>query len=452
MLRNDKRIESVRLVEIGPFADCEMVFQKNKNPKLAEVHIFTGGNGCGKSTVLYCLAAMFGNPAYPNQAPFSEALKRFRGKNSKAIAAKFSGFLELCYSDRPTHPDAGVVATPHHEFHAFTTRMKAERKELFDLYAATQRTDWRTILANFLPLAYSGRRSFNSAPELAGIDSNNTSPALANHLNFEKSIDFVAISKWILEIEVKEALALKRGDASKAADLRFSLDTVTQVINEITSDNLKFVLDKNLSVLIKRGDTTLSFDVLPDGLKSIISWIADVLMRMDRLPWENPDVPLLEQPLILFLDEIDIHLHPKWQRKVLPVVQKLFPNAQIFVSTHSPFVVGSVQDAWVYKLDDAKTKQTIEGIPSGAGTSYEVLLEEIFDVSEHYDVETQRLLAEMKTARNALLADKSVSPHAFKTIAQTLAARSEELDGIVATELRQLAKHGRTITLDPVAA
>ncbi len=165
----------------------------------------------------------------------------------------------------------------------------------------------------------------------------------------------------------------------------------------------------------------------------------------------HPDAPLLEQPLILFLDEIDIHLHPKWQRKVLPVVQKLFPNAQIFVSTHSPFVVGSVQDAWVYKLDDAKTQKTIVGIPSGAGTSYEVLLEEIFDVSEHYDVETQRLLAEMKLARNALLADSNAPDVAFKSLAQQIAVRSEELDGVVATELRQLAKHGRIVTLEPVA-
>jgi ABC-type multidrug transport system ATPase subunit len=156
-------------------------------------------------------------------------------------------------------------------------------------------------------------------------------------------------------------------------------------------------------------------------------------------------VPLLEQPLILFLDEIDIHLHPKWQRKVLPVVQKLFPNAQIFVSTHSPFVVGSVQDAWVYKLDDAKTNKRIEAIPSGAGTSYEVLLEDVFGIVEHFDVDTQRLLLELRLRRNHLLKDPSCSDVEFKQTAQQLAERSEELNRIVALELRQLAKAGRMI-------
>ena len=61
--------------------------------------------------------------------------------------------------------------------------------------------------------------------------------------------------------------------------------------------------------------------------------------------------PIIEKNLILFLDEIEVHLHPAWQRKVLPVVQKLFKNSQIFISTHSPFVVNSVDDAWVYKLE-----------------------------------------------------------------------------------------------------
>ena len=215
-------------------------------------------------------------------------------------------------------------------------------------------------------------------------------------------------------------------------------------------------------------------DLLPDGLKSIVSWLTDVLMRMDRLQWVE-DRPVTDQPLILFLDEVDIHLHPKWQRKILPVIQKLFRNAQIFVSTHSPFVVGSVQDAWVYKLDaPGEAKQTqnqlvshvaeetatynstsmsstplqqVKAIPSGAGTSYEVLLEEIFDVSEHYDVDTQKLLSSMKLERDLLLRSPNCSPEKFIEIASKLAARSEELDGIVALELRQLAKHDRRVVL-----
>ena len=98
-----------------------------------------------------------------------------------------------------------------------------------------------------------------------------------------------------------------------------------------------------LNVGLKINDEELEFDVLPDGVKSIISWIADLLMRLDRLKWKD-NINILDRNFILLLDEIEVHLHPAWQRKILPVVQKLFKNAQIFIATHSPFVVGSIDN------------------------------------------------------------------------------------------------------------
>lgn len=64
------------------------------------------------------------------------------------------------------------------------------------------------------------------------------------------------------------------------------------------------------------GGKSIEFDVLPDGLKSIISWVADLLMRMDRIEWVD-DRDVFEREFILLLDEVDIHLHPSWQRKIL---------------------------------------------------------------------------------------------------------------------------------------
>lgn len=67
-------------------------------------------------------------------------------------------------------------------------------------------------------------------------------------------------------------------------------------------------------------------------------------MRLDRLPWKD-QTPILDREITLFLDEIEVHLHPAWQRRILPVVQSLFSKAQVFVSTHSPFVIASADDA-----------------------------------------------------------------------------------------------------------
>jgi len=143
---------------------------------------------------------------------------------------------------------------------------------------------------------------------------------------------------------------------------------------------------------------------------------------------------------LLLLDEVDIHLHPKWQRRILPAIQTLLPNAQIFVSTHSPFVVGSVADAWVYRLPEpGKGNGVIEGIPSGAGKSYRLILDEVFGIDDEFDVETEILFDDFYRYRDTFLHNPQ-SPQTLLDTAAKLAARGEEAAAIVGRELRQIAR------------
>jgi energy-coupling factor transporter ATP-binding protein EcfA2 len=465
MIRTDQRIEFIELVEVGPFDHTRIEFPKNANKELAEVHIFTGGNGCGKTTLLYALASTFEHP-HNNQV-----LKRFRGKKGQIAHGKFGERYLIGWDLSPSSDYPQVLY--RQEGYANLAGNNPEWYQLIQKF--NNGSTWKDIQFSILPLAYSGQRLQQRTSDNLAIREIQNSP-LENHLGFGNAINPQLITQWIANVLAKESFALTRDkNELKAKQLRSSLDRVIQAIRDIAGEEFDFVLNTTtLDVAVNWRGIEQSMDLLPDGLKSIVSWLTDVLMRMDRLQWVD-DRPVTDQPLILFLDEVDIHLHPKWQRKILPVIQKLFRNAQIFVSTHSPFVVGSVQDAWVYKLDTsgevthaqsqlvphvAEEKATynstsissiplqqVQAIPSGAGTSYEVLLEEIFEVSEHYDVDTQKMLSLMKQERDLLLSSPNSSPEKFIELASTLAARSEELDGIVALELRQLAKHGRRVVL-----
>lgn len=441
MLRDDQRIEEIRLVEVGAFDDSTIKFPKNASRDSAEIHIFTGENGSGKSTLLYALASLFLVPNSPDH-PLSDLRLRFRSDDAQ-ISANYFGH-KYHVGKNALNLSGGLLSGAF-----FGSAMPdALRSTLLNFQNVRNRHDGKSVSVPFLPLAYSGQRSL-SATESLVIREIVESP-LQNHLSFGASVFPERILQWIANIETQSALALKDKDQKAADSYRDALNALTSAVNEICEDNYSFALQrKPLNVVVKRADLELDFDVLPDGLKSIISWIADVLMRMDRLMWANPDRPLLHQALILFLDEIDIHLHPKWQRRVLPVVQKLFPNAQIFVSTHSPFVVGSVRDAWVYDLD--KKGKAIIAKPASAGHSYEVVLEDIFGITEHFDTESQKLLMRLKEARRGLLQDSSLSTDKYIDVARQLSSRSEELDAIVSADIRQLAKHGRKIELTEAA-
>ena len=79
------------------------------------------------------------------------------------------------------------------------------------------------------------------------------------------------------------------------------------------------------------------------GSRTLIAWMADLASRMvERYP-DSAD-PLAE-PAIVLVDEIDLHLHPKWQRQLVGELTKRFPAAQFIVTAHSPLVVQAAEDA-----------------------------------------------------------------------------------------------------------
>lgn len=142
----------------------------------------------------------------------------------------------------------------------------------------------------------------------------------------------------------------------------------------------------------------------------------------------------------MFLDEIDVHLHPAWQRKILPVVQKLFKNSQIFVSTHSPFVVGSVDGAWVYKLEKRGNFTFVnEPVLSEDAKSYQTILEEIFGIKEQFGEAVEKKLDEFYLLKDKILKDEiSIEDAAFQALVQKLSIQGVELESIIGMELKQI--------------
>ena len=84
------------------------------------------------------------------------------------------------------------------------------------------------------------------------------------------------------------------------------------------------------------------------GYQSLVTWVVDFAKRMfDRYPESsNP----LAEPAIVLVDEIDLHLHPEWQRKIVSFLREKFPKTQFIVTAHSPLVIQSADDINVVVL------------------------------------------------------------------------------------------------------
>ena len=429
------RITKIHLQNIGVFEDEIIEFPKKTDPNKAEIHILAGENGTGKSTLLYALAAPFmefeGNEGYN-----TNIYNRFRFYNLSSSLTVYTDnekLFELTGENK-----AGV------NIHG------SSRQAELSVYTNTlHELNWHPRLLNqkkfsFAAFAYSGTRVLEKH-NITSIEEITVSP-FQNAVSFHKTVDSALITKWIANSITKESLEFRKKNREKANRFRRSISRIEQAISSIIDEPIEFELESEpLDVVAKLGNKYLSFDLLPDGLKSIISWIADLLIRLDRISWED-DTEVLDRRFFLFLDEIDVHLHPAWQRKVLPAIQKLFKNAQVFVSTHSPFVVGSVDGAWVHKLviDEKGNSSTKQPKLTEDAESYQLILKEVFDIDKRFGVEIEKKLDEFQRIKSDVLHNRQFDKDKLLRLARGLAGQSIELDSIIGMELRQLSRIKQT--------
>jgi predicted ATP-binding protein involved in virulence len=218
-------------------------------------------------------------------------------------------------------------------------------------------------------------------------------------------------------------------------------------LTQITGYDFRFELQTKptMSLSVFWGGAKLYLDLLPDGLRSIIGWMVHALVMMDL--WLEGKQEPMETEAVFLLDEIESHLHPAWQRKILPAFQHLFPKAQIFVATHSPFVIASINHGWIHPLTMTSTsKVKVEKpVQASKGDSYISVVEDIMGMKEWYDVETEMLLQEFRTKRDKAYHGDSEAEKEARRLVREIGERSMELDFMMGKELiqmdRQLAKN-----------
>lgn len=120
------------------------------------------------------------------------------------------------------------------------------------------------------------------------------------------------------------------------------LDCVRNALEKMIKGykNLRIELNPSRMLMTNSEGMDLQIEQLSGGYKAVLSVVADIAKRLSIA---NPEVknPLEEQAVIL-IDELDLHLHPKWQKTIVDDLKRTFPNCQFIISTHSPFIIQSI--------------------------------------------------------------------------------------------------------------
>lgn len=191
--------------------------------------------------------------------------------------------------------------------------------------------------------------------------------------------------------------------AVKNAVLELLNDGSEKIFTDIYTDRSR---QENYRLIIEKGNTSVDFDQLSSGEKSFFVLVGDLARRLAIANPQSND-PLREGQGVVLIDEIDLHLHPSWQRKAIPKLITIFPNIQWVITTHSPQVLMNLKRENVKVIRNGKLEESpfVEGRDANAISTdvfgltkrlpnYEKILDDIYNLIDKGEANQAKLAIE----------------------------------------------------------
>ncbi len=237
---------------------------------------------------------------------------------------------------------------------------------------------------NYFVLGYGASRRLNSnrnASSKSLTFSEPRSRCLATLFNPDALLN--SIEAWAMDLDYRKD--------------RKAMTVIKEVLSRFLRDVKFEKIDKEQRQLMFRtSDGIVPMAYLSDGYQNVAAWIGDLLYRVTET-FEDYSKPLHTRGLLL-IDEIDLHLHPLWQKELLDFLQKQLPKLQIVATTHSPI---TAQQAGVNELFVLQRKGKASVLHQFAGTPKELLLHQIV-MSEIFGMKSDES-AEMEKKKGKLV-------------------------------------------------
>ncbi|WP_264989681.1 AAA family ATPase [Lysinibacillus piscis] len=212
----------------------------------------------------------------------------------------------------------------------------------------------------------------------------------SSYLNcFESSTDFRTFFEWFRD---QEDLENEEKLESNLAYRDEQLEAVRRAVYGIMTDftDLRIMRKGKMRMVISKHGQRLEINQLSDGEKCTLAMIGDLARR---LALANPHLanPLNGEGIVL-IDEIELHLHPSWQREIIKKLENVFPNIQFIISTHSPQVLGEIKNANIYVINDVLNTNefSVNAIDTTFGKDSNLILEEYMNAaSKNREIQSQ---------------------------------------------------------------
>ena len=238
-----------------------------------------------------------------------------------------------------------------------------------------------------------------------------------------------ALEDWAIDLDYRKESA--------------GLKIIRKVFDEfLPGIAFKKIDKKSRQLLLATPDGVVPLESLSDGYQNMASWMGDLLYRINDVFRDRKD-PLKTRGVLL-LDEIDLHLHPSWQQRLLKQISQIFPNMQLVATTHSPFTVQQAGPGELFTIQRENKRlllDVFDGNPQEL-LLHQLIMSDVFGLTSDESVHVQKLKSDHEQLLNKkrkTLKDKAALKKIesqLKSIPQTSYSNS------------RLSEEDRKITLD----
>ncbi len=191
---------------------------------------------------------------------------------------------------------------------------------------------------------------------------------------FNNSYDLKSATDWLIELDNLERYNEKLGKKNI-----ISVDSAKELLQKLLNSDIEIDITP-LKVTFIEKKSPVSFEQLSAGYKGVITIICDLISRLSA---NQPNVENIKEfQGIVLIDEVELHLHPKWKYNFMNKLRETFPLIQFIVTTHSPTVIlGASKEAVFYKIykDDGEVKISSQ-IPNRGYTNNSLISSPLFDL------------------------------------------------------------------------
>lgn len=330
---------------------------------LAGWHVILGGNGSGKTTLLRAIAlALNGLEAGALRLDFNSWLRNGADKGRVAVSVVPHADLDISTLESPpTEPEATIDLADTNG-----------RVEAQPLDSSVRKCDvWMDERAGWFSASYGPFRRFvGGNEELEKLY--RTHPKISRHLTlFGENVALSECTKWLKDLRFRELENRDKGQDEGGLEGELLRKLIAFIntsallpdgttMNEVTADGVVFR---------DAGGAQVSVDDLSDGYRSVLSMTFELIRQLHRA--YRADTIIFDEQLrvnvpgVVIIDEVDVHLHPSWQRRIGAWFTDRFPKIQFIVTTHSPLICHAAEHGSIFRLPEpgsAEKARFIEGV------------------------------------------------------------------------------------------